>query len=170
MIRTLRLKFIAVTMAVVTVLLGVIFGLVMHKTVFGRQMYAIGANKKAAAYAGIKVQKIRMIVFTLTGFICGLSAMFYCAWTGSVKSDIAKGYELEAISVCVLGGISTAGGKGNFPGAIISIFIIGLLRYGLNLKNINPQIINIIVGALLILVVMFPNIRQSIADSRKKRI
>ena len=150
--------------------LAVVFGIIMHKTVFGRQMYAIGANKKAAAYAGIKVQKIRMIVFTLTGFICGLSAMFYCAWTGSVKSDIAKGYELEAISVCVLGGISTAGGKGNFPGAIISIFIIGLLRYGLNLKNINPQIINIIVGALLILVVMFPNIRQSISDSRKKKL
>lgn len=156
-------------MFLVFCVLAVIFGLVMHKTVFGRQMYAIGANQKAAAYAGIKVQKIRMIVFSLTGLICGMAAMFYCSWMGAVKSNIAEGYELEAISMCVLGGISTAGGKGNFPGAIISIFIIGLLRYGLGLINLNPQIIRIIIGALLILVVMFPNIKQSIQDAAKMK-
>ena len=149
--------------------LALIFGLIMHKTVFGRQMYAIGANQKAAAYAGVKVQKIRMIVFSLTGLICGLAAIFYCSWMGAVKSNIAEGYELEAISMCVLGGISTDGGKGNFPGAIISIFIIGLLRYGLGLINLNPQIIRIIIGALLILVVMFPNIKQSIQDQIKMK-
>ena len=154
-------------MFLVFCVMAVIFGVVMHKTVFGRQMYAIGANSKASRYAGVKVQKIRMIVFTLTGFICGVAAIFYCAWMGSVKSNIAEGYELEAISMCVLGGISTAGGKGNFPGAIISIFIIGLLRYGLGLINLNPQIIRIIIGALLILVVMFPNIRQSLRTKKK---
>ncbi len=147
--------------------LALIFGIVMHKTVFGRQMYAIGANKKAAEYSGIKVQKIRMIVFTLTGVICGMAAIFYCAWMGAVKSNIAEGYDLEAISMCVLGGVSTAGGKGNFPGVIISIFIIGLLRYGLGLINLNPQIIRIIIGALLISVVMFPNIRQAIRNNKK---
>jgi len=150
--------------------LALIFGIVMHKTVFGRQMYAIGANKKAAEYAGIKVQKIRMIVFTLTGVICGLAAIFYCAWMGAVKSNIAEGYDLEAISMCVLGGVSTAGGKGNFPGVIISIFIIGLLRYGLGLINLNPQIIRIIIGALLIAVVMFPNIRQTIQNNKSKKL
>ena len=153
---------------IVFCIMALIFGIVMHKTVFGRQMYAIGANKKAAEYAGIKVQKIRMIVFTLTGFICGLAAIFYCAWMGAVKSNIAEGYDLEAISMCVLGGVSTAGGKGNFPGVIISIFIIGLLRYGLGLINLNPQIIRIIIGALLICVVMFPNIRQMIRNNKKK--
>ena len=140
-------------------LMALIFGLVMHKSVFGRQMFAIGANKKAAAYAGIKVEKVRMIVFTLTGFICGIAAVFYCSWMGSVKSNIAEGYELEAISMCVLGGISTSGGKGTLPGAIISIFIIGLLRFGLGLINVNPQVIRIIIGALLVLVVMFPNLK-----------
>lgn len=149
--------------------MALVFGIVMHKTVFGRQMYAIGASRKASRYAGVKVQKIRMIVFTLTGFICGVAAVFYCSWMGAVKSNIAEGYDLEAISMCVLGGISTAGGKGNFPGAIISIFIIGFLRYGLGLINLNPQIIRIIIGALLIVVVMLPNIRQSIQNSRKKK-
>ena len=98
-------------------------------------------------------------MFTLTGLICAVSAVFYCAWMGSVKSDIAEGYELEAISMCVLGGISTDGGKGNFVGAIIAIFIIGLLRYGLGLINVNGQTIRVIIGVLLIIVVMLPNLR-----------
>lgn len=139
--------------------LAVLFGLVMHKTTFGRRMYGVGANSLASKYAGIRVQQIRFIVFTLTGFICSLAAVFYCSWMGSVKNDIATGYELEAISMCVLGGVSTAGGKGNFPGVIVSIFIVGLLRYGLGLINVNPQTVNIIIGALLVIVVMGPNLR-----------
>lgn len=139
--------------------LAVVFGLVMHKTTFGRQMYAVGANSLASKYAGVRVQRVRFIVFTLTGLICSVAAIFYCSWMGSVKNDIATGYELEAISMCVLGGVSTAGGKGNFPGVIVSIFIVGLLRYGLGLINVNPQTVNIIIGALLVIVVMGPNLR-----------
>jgi len=147
--------------------LALIFGLVMHKTVFGRQMFAIGENKKAAAYAGIKVQKIRMLVYTLTGLICGITAVFYCSWMGSVKSNACEGYELEAISMCVLGGISTAGGKGTFTGAFIAIFIVGLLRYGLNLINLSGQTIRIILGILLIVVVLYPTIRDAIKNRKK---
>ncbi len=147
--------------------LAVIFGLVMHKTIFGRQMFAIGANKKAAAYAGVKVQKVRMSVFTLTGFMCGFAAVIYCANLGSVKSNVADGFELEAISMCVLGGISTAGGKGTMVGAIIAIFIIGLLRYGLNLINLSGQTIRIILGILLIAVVLYPTIQDAIKNRKK---
>lgn len=149
-------------------MLAVIFGIVMHKTVFGRQMYAVGANADASSYSGIKVQKIRFIVFTLTGFMCGLGSVFYCAWMGTVKNSIAEGYEMEAICMCVLGGISTAGGKGNFPGVLIAIFTMGLLRYGLGLININSEIINIIVGGLLVLVVMFPALKDLFVPKKKK--
>lgn len=147
--------------------LALVFGLVMHKTVFGRQMFAIGENKKAAAYAGIKVQNVRMIVFTLAGLICGIIAIFYCSWMGSVKSNACEGYELEAISMCVLGGISTSGGKGTFVGAFIAIFIVGLLRYGLNLINLSGQTIRIILGALLIVVVLYPTIQEAIRNRKK---
>lgn len=147
--------------------LAVIFGLVMHKTIFGRQMFAVGENKRAAAYAGIKVERVRMIVFTLTGLVCGFAAVIYCANLGSVKSNVAEGFELEAISMCVLGGISTAGGKGTMVGAVIAIFIIGLLRYGLNLINLSGQTIRIILGALLIAVVLFPTIRDAIKNRKK---
>lgn len=152
---------------IIFIVLAVVFGLVMHKTVFGRQMFAVGANKKAAAYAGIKVEKIRMIVFTLTGLMCGFAAIFYCAKLGSVKSDVADSFELEAISMCVLGGISTAGGKGTMVGAVIAIFIIGLLRYGLGLINLSGQTIRIIIGALLIAVVLYPTIQEAIKNRKK---
>ena len=154
-------------MFIIFVVLAVVFGLVMHKTVFGRHMFAIGENKRAAAYAGIKVEKVRMIVFTLTGLMCGFAAVFYCANLGSVKSNVAEGFELEAISMCVLGGISTAGGKGTMVGAVIAIFIIGLLRYGLGLINLSGQTIRIILGALLIAVVLFPTIREAIQNRKK---
>ena len=153
---------------IIFAVLAVIFGLVMHKTVFGRQMFAIGANKKAAAYAGIKVEKIRMIVFTLTGLMCGFAGVFYASKLGSIKSDVGAGFELEAISMCVLGGISTDGGKGTMIGAIISIFIIGLLRYGLGLINLSGQTIRIIIGALLIAVVLYPTIQEAIKNRKAK--
>jgi rhamnose transport system permease protein len=130
-------------------------------------MFAVGANKKAAQYAGVKVQKIRMIVFTLTGLVCGFASVFYCANLGSVKSNVAEGFELEAISMCVLGGISTAGGKGTMVGAVIAIFIIGLLRYGLGLINLSGQTIRIILGALLIAVVLYPTIQESIKNRKR---
>ncbi len=139
--------------------LAVVFGLVMHKTVFGRQMYAVGSNRLASKYAGIKVQKIRMIVYTITGFICGISAVFYAANTGSIKSDIGDGYDIETIAMCVLGGVATTGGKGTFPGVLISIFIIGLLRYGLGRLGVLPPIMKIVIGAMLIIVVLIPNLK-----------
>lgn len=149
-------------------LLAVVFGFVLHKTLFGRQLYAIGTNRMAARYAGVPVQRVRFISYALIGLICGLSAVFYGSWMGTVRSDIATGYELEAISMVVLGGISTAGGKGNFPGTIISIFTVGLLRYGLGLANVNTQTILMIIGAILILMVMLPNVIDT-SSAKKAR-
>ena len=157
-------------MFIVFCVMALIFGLVMHKTVFGRSMFAIGENKRAARYAGIKVQKIRMMVYTLTGLVCGLVSVYYCSWMGSVKSNACEGYELEAISMCVLGGISTAGGKGTFVGAFIAIFIVGLLRYGLNLINLSGQTIRIILGALLIVVVLYPTIQEAFRNRKQSKI
>ena len=138
--------------------LAILFGFVLHKTVFGRYIYAIGSNRTAAQYACVPVKKVRLICFTLIGLVSSLAAVYYASWTGSIRSDIGAGYELEAISMVVLGGISTAGGKGNFPGTVISIFTIGLLRYGFGLINMNSQTILMIIGAILITVVMIPNI------------
>lgn len=146
--------------------LAFIFGFIMHKTVYGRWLYAIGSNRTAAEYSGIPVQKCRFINYTVMGLICGITAVFYASWMGTVRNDVCTGYELEAVSMCVLGGISTAGGIGNFPGTVIAIFTIGLLKYGLGLINVNSQTILMIIGAILIIVVLIPEIRKSISDRK----
>lgn len=141
------------------IVIAIIFGVVLHKTTFGRRLYAIGSNSTTSLFSGINVQKIRLVVFTITGLLAGVTALFLTARMGSTRSNIAEGYELEAISMAVLGGISTDGGKGRFVGAIIAVFTIGFLRYGLGLINVPSQVMLIIIGSLLILTVMIPNLK-----------
>lgn len=145
-------------MFIVFAICALVFGLVLHKTTFGRRLYAIGSNRLSAVYAGIHVQKLRLIVYTITGTFSAVTAIFLAARMGSTRSNIAEGYELEAISMVVLGGISTAGGKGNFPGTVIAIFIIGFLRYGLGLINVPSQVMLVVIGTLLVVAVMIPNL------------
>lgn len=145
-------------MLIVFIIFAIIFGVVLHKTTFGRRLYAIGNNRTASKYAGIQVQKIRLIVFVLTGLFSSVTAVFLTSRMGSTRPNIAEGYEMDAISMIVLGGISADGGKGRFIGAIIAIFIIGFLRYGLGLINVPSQAMLIIIGALLIGAVMIPNL------------
>jgi rhamnose transport system permease protein len=146
-------------MLIVFVILAVIFGVVLHKTTFGRRVYAIGSNGVASRYAGIQVSKIRLIIYTLTGTMAAVTALFLTSRMGSTRPNIAMGYEMDAIAMVVLGGIPTSGGKGRFIGVVIAIFIVGLLRYGLGLINVSSQVMLIIIGALLISAVMIPNLR-----------
>jgi Ribose/xylose/arabinose/galactoside ABC-type transport systems, permease components len=145
-------------MLIIFIVCAVIFGIVLHKTTFGRRLYAIGSNASASEYAGIRVQRIRLITYTLTGLFASVTAIFLTARMGSTRPNIGEGYELDAISMVVLGGFLTSGGKGNFIGAIIAIFIVGFLRYGLGLINVPSQAMLIIIGLLLIFAVMIPNL------------
>lgn len=149
-------------------IMAILFGYVMHKTAFGRRVYAIGSNQEAARYAGIKVGKVKLTAYVVMGLVTSVSAILYCSWMGSVKNDIADGYEMEAICMCVLGGFSTDGGKGNFVGVLISIFIIGMLRYGLGLVNVNAQKIRIIIGMMLIIVVLLPRFKEILSIHKTK--
>lgn len=157
-------------MLIVFIVFAVIFGYILHKTNFGRYLYAIGSNETAAHFSGVEVDKVRLITFTLTGLFSAVTAVFLASRMGSVRPNIAVGYELEAISMVVLGGISSAGGKGNFIGAIISIFIIGLLRYGLGLINIPSQVMLVVIGSLLILAVLIPQLNLGKYFRRKQGV
>jgi len=140
------------------VIAAVIFYLLLHKTTFGRKIFAIGNNDVASLFSGVKVDKIKLIVFTLNGFMAALAALFLTSKMGSTRPNIASGYELDVIAMVVLGGVSTSGGKGRMIGVLLSIFIIGYLRYGLGLVNVPSQVILIIIGALLILSVLVSNL------------
>ncbi|MGB8453540.1 MAG: ABC transporter permease [Anaerocolumna sp.] len=145
-------------MLITFIILAVIFGVVLHKTTFGRRVYAIGSNRVASRYSGIQVDKIRLIIYTVTGTMAAVTAIFLTSRMGSTRPNIAMAYEMDAIAMVVLGGISTSGGKGRFMGAVISIFIIGFLRYGLGLINVSSQVMLIIIGCLLIGAVMIPKL------------
>lgn len=141
------------------VMMAVLFGLLLHKTTFGRRIYAIGNNPTASRFSGVQVDKIKIIVFTLAGVMAAITALFLTSRMGSTRPNVALGYELDVIAMVVLGGISTAGGKGKMIGAIIAVFLIGFLRYGLGLINMPAQVLMIIIGLLLIVAVMVPNLK-----------
>ena len=150
----------------VVLIFAVIFTLVLSKTTFGRSVYAIGSNR-LAAYSGIHVQNIRLIIYTAMGFMAGLAALFLTSVLYGANTTTGNGFELDAIAMAVFGGISTAGGKGKLQGGIISAFIIICLRIGLGQINMNPQLILIILGALLILAVLLPNIGGEVKLKKK---
>ncbi|WP_208590645.1 ABC transporter permease [Gracilibacillus suaedae] len=139
--------------------LAILFVLIQQKTVFGRQIYAIGSNPTAARFAGVKVDRIKLIVFTLAGVMAAITAIFLTARMGSTRPNVANMYELDVIAMVALGGISTAGGKGRMLGAILAVFVIGYLQYGLGLINIPAQALLVIIGLLLIISVTITNLR-----------
>ena len=143
---------------------AVIFALVLSKTVFGRMLYAIGSNRVTAEYSGIHVQQTRLVVYTVAGLMAGICALFLTSVLYGANTTTGNGFEMDVIAMAVFGGVSTAGGKGRLPGAVISAFIIICLRIGLGLINMNPQIILIILGALLIVAVLLPNIASSVKN------
>jgi len=128
----------------------------------------MGNNITACRYSGIKTDKIKVIVFTLMGLMASVTALFLVSRTGSARPNIAIGYEMDVIAMVVLGGISTLGGKGRMLGAVISVFIIGLLRYGLGLINVPAQALMIIVGIILIIAVTIPNINLDQLIKKKR--
>ena len=145
-------------------ILGVLFAIFLGKSTFGRRTYAIGTNRVAAYYAGVHVQKVRFIIYTIMGTVSGLCALFLVSSSYGANTTTGNGFEMDAIAMAVFGGISSTGGKGNLAGGIISAFIIVCLRVGLGQKNVNAQVILLIIGVLLVAAVALPNI---IGDVKK---
>lgn len=145
------------------------FAFVLHKTRYGRALYAIGMNPTVARFSGIDVDRAVFLNFALNGLMAGVMALFLTSRTGSSRPNIAVGYEMDIIAMVVLGGVSAAGGKGRMFGVLISIFIVGLIRYGLGLININQQILMIVIGLLLIVSVALPEIRTIVERRRHEK-
>jgi len=135
---------------------------VLHKTTLGRKIFAIGNNSIAANFSGVAVNKIRLIIFTVIGFCSGLASILLTSRIGSTRPNIADGWELEIITTVVLGGVVITGGQGNIFGVIISVFIIGFLKFGMGLINIPGKVMNIVLGFLLIIAIMLPELLKRI--------
>jgi len=144
----------------VLMVLAVVFGLFLHVTRWGRSIYALGANPIAAKWSGVPVDRYRFALFAVTGLCSGLAAVLLTSRLGSTRPSIAQGWELEIISMVILGGVSVWGGKGTIPGVLLAAVVLGLVNFGLGLLNVPGIVMSIIVGALLITVVAIPVIAE----------
>jgi len=143
---------------VIFALLGVIYAVVLHKTNFGRAVYAVGNNATAALFSGIRVGRVKMILFLLTGLMSGLAAVCLTSRLGSTRPSIGTGMELEVVTMVVLGGVNILGGSGSIPGVVIAAFVMGLVTFGLGLLNVPGIVMSIFIGLLLIGVIALPRL------------
>ena len=139
------------------VLLGVL-GVLLHRTGFGRQVVVIGTNAEVARFSGVNVGRVKATLFVMSSGIAALAGLLYAARLGSVRGDSATGFELDIITMVLMGGVSIFGGKGSMVGVFLSILIILNLRNGMALMNITGHIQTGVIGILLIASVLVPNI------------
>lgn len=132
------------------------YGFLLHRTSFGRRVFAIGNNPVAAQFTGVRVGRIKFILFCLTGLMSGIAAVLITSRLGSTRPSIAQGYELEVITMVVLGGVSIMGGAGSALGVALAALIMGLVTFGLGLLNVPGIVMSIFIGLLLILVIALP--------------
>ena len=137
----------------------VISVLILQYTGFGRYVYVIGINQEVAAYSGVRVARVKTILFMMSGLISALAGILFAARLGSVRGDMGLGFELDIITMVLLGGVSIFGGSGSIYGVILSILIVLYLRNGMSLMNVTGHIQTGVIGVILILSAMIPNIK-----------
>ena len=143
-------------------------GILLHRTGFGRQIVVIGTNAEVARFSGLNVARVKTVLFLMSGFIAALAGLLYAARLGSVRGDAGTGFELDIITMVLLGGVSIFGGKGSMTGVVLSILIILNLRNGMTLTNITGHIQTGVIGVLLIASVLIPNLTHDLRARRAK--
>ncbi|MBA3441060.1 MAG: substrate-binding domain-containing protein [Pyrinomonadaceae bacterium] len=136
------------------------YGLLLHRTLIGRGLYAIGFSIEGARYAGVPVAKRLSVVYVLSGLAASSAAIIYVAHLGGAKADAGTGYELMAITAVVLGGTSIFGGRGTILGTVLGLFVIVVLQNGLRLSEQPSELAGILVGCLLIATISVDHLRK----------
>ncbi|MBV9243782.1 MAG: ABC transporter permease [Methylobacteriaceae bacterium] len=154
---------------VIFLVLFAVVAIILHGSAFGRLVYVIGNNLQAARYSGVRVKRVKMTLFAASGIIASMAGLLYAARLGSVRGDMAEGFELDIITIVLLGGVSIFGGSGNIAGIGLSILVILNLRNGMGLANITGNTQTSVIGALLILSVLVPNMAQTIHNKWRGR-
>jgi rhamnose transport system permease protein len=129
----------------------IVAGVALDRTTFGRTLYAIGNNETAARFSGLPVDRVKLLVYTLSGFMSGLSAFVLVSRVTTTRSDMGIGYELDVIAAVVLGGASIFGGAGTIWGTVVGLVMIQLLKDGLALTGVKGDATIVVIGTVLIL-------------------
>jgi rhamnose transport system permease protein len=146
----------------------VVGGVVLHRAGFGRKVYVIGDNADVARYSGINVGGLKTVLFTLSGLVAGIAGVLFAARLGSVRANIGEGFELDIITMVLLGGVSIFGGSGTMLGVALAIGIVLNLRNGLGLANVESNTQTGVIGALLIVSVLARNLLDRLPLRRRQ--
>lgn len=138
------------------VIAAIIIGVVLHKTIIGRRIYSIGANPIASRFSGIAVNRYRLMLFIFVGMAAGLASVLLTGRIGSTRPNIAMGWELDAITMVILGGVSINGGSGSLLGVVLAIIVLGMFTFGLQMMNVPGIVMSMILGGLLIVSMIVP--------------
>jgi ribose transport system permease protein len=151
---------------VVMVLVTVIGGIYLSRLAAGRRIYAVGGNELASRFSGIHVDRVKLSVFVISGLTAGIAALLALGYYGSASSGDGQGYELNVIAAAVVGGASLSGGKGSALGALLGALIIQMISTGIVILNIDQNYSQIIIGAVVILAVLFDQLNNWLAKRR----
>ena len=144
----------------IVVIAVIISGVILALTTFGRSLYAIGNNELGARFSGIPVDRVKLLIYTFSGFMAALAGYIYVSRVSTTRSDMGTGLELDVIAAVVLGGTSIFGGSGTILGTVIGLIMIQLLKDGLSLSGVKGDATIVIVGIILILSILVNNFIQ----------
>lgn len=140
----------------VLVVMALAVGLFLHHTVHGRRVYAIGANPVASRFSGIAVDRYRFGLFVFAGVMAALAAVLLTGRIGSTRPNLAMGWELDAVTIVILGGVAIEGGRGSIVGTVLAAVLLGSFTFALGMLNVSGIVMSMIVGVLLIVAMVLP--------------
>ena len=147
---------------ILTIILFIIFIYALAKTTLGRYLYGVGGNEEASRLSGIGVTKIKLMAYGLSGFLAGIAGLVLLSRTSSGQPSAGSGYEMDAITAVVLGGVSLNGGEGKLHMVVIGMLIMGVLTTGMIMCGINDYVQQFVKGIVLILAVAYSEISKKI--------
>jgi rhamnose transport system permease protein len=148
--------------------LAVIFGVVLHATPVGRSIVAIGLQSEAAQFSGIRVRRIKFQLYVLSGLVCAFAGILWTLRFATSRYDAGTGLELTVVAIVLFGGVSIFGGRGTILGVVLSAGVIACLQQALTLRKVDPQVRNIVIGVLLLLSVVLPNVGRMLQERRHR--
>jgi rhamnose transport system permease protein len=154
---------------IVFAVLAVVFTLLLHFSAFGRGIYDIGLNTEAAEFTGVPVRRTRFTLFVLSGLVSAFAGIYFTLRFTSARGDNAQGLELQVIAAVLLGGVSIFGGRGRIHGVVAGVLLIGVLSSALRLQGVTVNVVNIIIGLLLVVSVMSTSVLAWVSDVAARR-
>lgn len=158
--------YIPYTFIVFVVVAG-LAALILHKGAFGRRVFAVGSSADVSSFSGIRVRRVKLVLFGFSGAVAALAGILYAGYVSSARANNGTGLELSVIAIVLIGGVSMFGGKGSFAGVLLSLLLVTVLTSSMNLSFVPSNIQNTVVGALMIAAVVIPVLSSRIRERRR---